>query len=91
MLIGPEQHAILVRLAKRDGRSVADITRRVIALGLEQLTQKDALAARARALRRADALAEQIGSRTGHFADVDVVEDLRRLREERDEQLAGGC
>jgi hypothetical protein len=89
MLIEPGQHTMLARLAKREGLSVAEVTRQVITLGLEQLSQKDVLTARDRALQQADELAERIGARVGGSLSVDVVEDLRQLREKRDDQIAG--
>ena len=88
MLLEPRQHALLAQLAKQQGRSVAEVTRRVIALGLEQLADQDTQARRALALRRAARLAESIGARLGGPLSIDVSEDLRRLREERDERIA---
>jgi hypothetical protein len=89
MLLEPKQHALLAQLAKKQGRSVADITREAIAIGLMQLAEQDVLARRAQALKSADDLAERIQARTGRPLDIDVIEDLRRVREERDEQIGG--
>ena len=86
VVLEPGQYALLAQLAREQGRSVADVTREAIELGLEQLAERDALERRARALRRADELAGRIQCRTGKPLDIDVAEDLSRLREERDEQ-----
>lgn len=91
MLIEPSQHAILAQLAKAQGRSVADVTRQVIAVGLEEVAQQADLAKRARALDRADELVQRIYARLGRSLDIDVVADVHRLREERDEQISGGA
>lgn len=90
MLMEAEQHAALAEVASREGKSLAEVTRYVITLGLKQLSQQDALARRARALQRADDLAARIRARNGGPLKDEVVETLQQLREERDEQLAGG-
>jgi hypothetical protein len=87
MLLEPHQHARLAQLARSQGRSVADVTRQAIELGLAQLAEGDLLSRRARALKRADQIAARMHARGGMQPDVDVTDDLRRLREERDEQL----
>ncbi len=88
MLLEPRQHALLARLAEQQGRSIADITRQVIDLGLAQLANQDVLARRAQALQRADRLAERIQARCGKELSIDPVEDLNRERAERDDQIA---
>jgi hypothetical protein len=40
LLIKPEQHQQLGQLAKQGGRSISDVTRQVLALGLEALSQQ---------------------------------------------------
>ncbi len=84
MRIEPQQHAILTQLAKRQGRSVAAITREVISLGLAQLVDREIVSRRAHALEQADQIAANM-----QRLDRDVVADLAQLREELDEQTAG--
>jgi hypothetical protein len=87
MLLEPQQHARLAQLARSQGKSVADVTRQAIELGLAQLAEEDLLSRRARALKRADQIAARMHARGGTRREVDVTEGLRRLREERDEHL----
>lgn len=91
MLLEPEQHTILAELAKAQGRSMASVTREVIAVGLAHLGDQDTFARRAQAIRRADALATRIEARAGGRLEIDVARDLNELREERDEQIASSC
>ncbi len=88
MLLEPQQHTMLTDLAKAQRRSVAAVTREVIALGLSHLTDQEAFARRTQALRRADALAARIEAGIGGPLVIDVARDLNELREERDEQIA---
>ena len=86
LLLKPEQHQELGQLAKRAGRSISDITREVLALGLEAWQQKqqrpgDALR---RLAQRRKKLAE--GARAGAG---DPVAEARADREEQRDQALG--
>lgn len=85
MLIEPRQHSALARIAQGEGRSMADVTRQVIDLGLGVLEQKDEFTQRAEALQRAKQIQDSMP-----LLEIDVVEDLRRMREARDEQITEG-
>ncbi|HHS96797.1 MAG TPA: hypothetical protein ENK08_02705 [Chloroflexi bacterium] len=95
ILLDPEQHRALVEIARREDRSLSDLVREMLWQQLEQ---------RGRVLppevrRRLDALerirqhrAELLRQRGGTPLQIDVVEMIRQMREERDERnlLASG-
>jgi len=83
MLIEPRQHAALAKIAENEGRSVADITRQVIDLGLDILERKEEIAHRGDILQRARQLRNSLPPLV-----VDVLEDLRQMRESRDDHIA---
>ncbi|NOH04753.1 MAG: hypothetical protein HND47_23670 [Chloroflexi bacterium] len=85
------QRAALTRLAKARGVTLMEMTRQAIEAGIHQFEQEDEFVRRARALEKADALRQEILKRhDGKPLDIDPVEDLRKMREERIEQLASG-
>jgi hypothetical protein len=82
------QRLALTRLAKARGVTLMEMTRQVIDLGIRQLEEDDEFTNRARALKRADKLRAEILARNdGKPLDIDPVEDLRKMREERDARL----
>lgn len=82
------QRAALTRLAKARGLTLTEITRQAIELGIRELEQDNKFTRRADALERADKLREEILARNGgQPLDIDPVEDLRKIREERDARL----
>jgi hypothetical protein len=87
MLLEPRQRRKLSELAKAQGKSIAEITRRAIDLGLEQLEKDDPQARMLAALEAARQLRESMHQRNGQTLDIDIVEDIRQMREERDEEL----
>jgi len=88
LLIEPKQHEALARLASQRAISIAEVTRQAISLGLEALEQQDEFSRRAAAILQAKELRRaQLERRGGKPVEIDLVEELRNLREERDEQL----
>jgi len=82
MLLEPDQRRALKRIARKQGKSVAEITRQAIQAGLQLLEREDEFVKRGEALARARQL-----SNTMPMLDVDVVDDLQQLREARDEHI----
>ena len=90
MLLEPEQRRKLAELAKTQGKSIAEITRQAIDVGLAQMAQDDPQARMLAALEAARELRESMRQHNGKPLDVNVVEDIRQMREERDEELFRG-
>lgn len=85
MLLDPEQRRKLAELAKARGKSVAEMTRQAIDVGLEKLV---AMEQRERMLAALDAAQKLRDSMP--MLDVDVVAEIHQMREERDHELYGG-
>ena len=85
MLIEPEQDQKLRKVASQQGKSMAEVTRHVIDLGIEALEKDDEFIRRELALEKAAALRQAMHARRGKMLDVDVVTDIRQMREEHDE------
>jgi len=82
------QRLVLTRLAKARGVTLMEITRQAIEMGIRQLEHEDEFTHRAQALKRADKLRADILARNGGKPlNIDPVEDLRKIREERDARL----
>lgn len=88
MLLKPQQRRKLAELAKAQGKSVAEITRQAIDAGLAQMEQETPQARMLAALEAARQLREQMCERNGQPLDIDIVEQIRQMREERDEELS---
>jgi hypothetical protein len=88
MLLEPRQHYALANIAKQQGKSVAEVTRQLIDLGLATLGQDDEFTRRALALRKAEALRHRLQERHGGPLKIDVSADLEHIRERRDERIA---
>jgi hypothetical protein len=84
MLLEPKQRQALSELAQAQGKSVAQITRQAIDLGLQSLQQENELSRRQAALERARELRKSMP-----LLSIDVVEDMRQMREERDAEILG--
>jgi uncharacterized protein (DUF1778 family) len=82
MLLEPEQRRILREIAEIQGKSVAQVTRQAIDLGLQALQQEQTTAHMQAALERAEKLRQFMG-----LLNLDVSKDLRQIREERDADL----
>ncbi len=87
MLLEPQQRHKLAKLAKLQGKSIAEVTRQAIDMGLEQMAQDDPRAHLLAALDAARQLRESMRQRNGQPLEIDVVEEIRQMREERDEDL----
>ena len=85
ILLETEQHQRIKEIAKQWGRSISDVTRQIVNLGLEKLKEQDEFAKREVALKRATALRNSLP-----LLDVNVADDLQKMREERLEQISPG-
>ena len=92
ILLKPEQHAELAQIAKQEGRSISDVVREMIDNELERRKN----AANTDIQRRLAALdriqqhrAEILARRGGKPIDIDVVELINQMRDERDAEIAG--
>jgi len=88
MLLEPRQRRKLAELAKKQGKSIAEVTRQAIDAGLAQIAQDDPQARMLAALEAARTLREGMRQRYGQPLDVNIVEDIQQMREERDEELS---
>ena len=85
------QRQALTRLARERGLTLTEMARQAIDIGIRELEQEDEFTRRGRALKKIEALHAKILERNGGKPlDVDPVEDLRKMREERIEQLTSG-
>jgi predicted CopG family antitoxin len=89
ILLEPEQHQELAKIAKSEGRSVSDVIREILKNQLEQRRTNQHAAIK----RRLDALdgirkfrEEVLRENNGQPLDFDVVEAINQAREEQDER-----
>jgi hypothetical protein len=85
MLLEPEQRKKLEKLARLQGKSIAEVTRQAIDIGLEKLNVDERREQMLAALEAAQKLRESMP-----LIDVDIVADLHQMREERDDALTSG-
>jgi len=85
MLLAPEQRKKLEKLARLKGKSIAEVTRQAIDIGLEKLSVDERREQMLAALEAARKLRESMP-----MLDVDIVADLHQIREERDDALFSG-
>jgi predicted DNA-binding protein len=85
MLLEPQQRRRLAKLAKLQGKSVAEITRQAIDIGLEKLSANEQQERMQTALMAAAKLRDSMP-----MLNVDVVADLHLMREERDHDILRG-
>jgi len=83
ILLETEQHRRIKEIAQQWGRSISDVTRQIVNLGLEKLKEQDEFTKREVALQRAAALRNSMP-----LLDVNVADDLQKMREERLEQIS---
>jgi hypothetical protein len=93
ILIEQKQRKTLAQIARAEGRSMSDVARELIRLGLE--TRNDSPEARwqrrARALAQAAELrAAILRRRGGQPFDLDAAGLIRSMREERDASISRG-
>lgn len=86
LLLQPDLHRRLRQIARREGRSISDVSRDLLEYALTQREkERTARLERVRALRQA---AEQIRLELGgNSVDVNIVELIREEREERVREL----
>jgi hypothetical protein len=82
MLLEPGQRRKLAELAQAQGKSIAEITRLAIDAGLEKLAHNEHQARISAALNAAQVLRDSMP-----LLEIDVVADIRQMREERDNEL----
>jgi hypothetical protein len=90
ILLEPEQHQELTEIARRQKRSMSDVIRGMLNTQLEQLKEDEEATLR----RQLEALKviqqhrqEILDRRGGVPIDIDTVELLNQMREERDAEL----
>jgi len=88
LLLERSQREALERLARKKGRSVSDLVRTYVTMGLNE--ENGLQAERLQALENARALKQRILKRRGGKPVTDSVEVLERVREERMNDLLGG-
>ncbi len=90
VLLQPEQHEALRRLAEREGRSLSALVREAVDLLLEsQGSDPERQRSLAALERLRDHRAAILERRGGQPLTFDVVEAIREAREERDDALFG--
>ena len=85
MLLEPKQRRKLAELAKIQGKSIAEVTRQAIEVGLEHLGVIEQRQRMLAALEAARNLRDSMP-----MLNLDVVADLHQIREERDNEFFSG-
>ncbi|MDO9128642.1 MAG: hypothetical protein Q8N45_10155 [Anaerolineales bacterium] len=88
LLLERRQREALERLARQKGRSVSDLVRTYVTMGLSE--ENSPRAERMQALENARALKQRILERRGGKPVTDSVEIIQQIREERMNELLGG-
>jgi hypothetical protein len=86
ILLKPEQHAALAHIASQNSRSISDVAREIVDLGLEYRRLKTE--ERLRALDNLDRLRSKIAERKGEFKD-NLVAAARNDREKQVDRILG--
>ncbi|MFZ5818542.1 MAG: ribbon-helix-helix protein, CopG family [Chloroflexota bacterium] len=88
ILLEPEQHRQLAEIAKRENRSVSDVVREAVAEYVTAQTQDSVLERRMKALETIREHRQAIlRERGGKPIEIDMVELIHQMREERDSEL----
>lgn len=86
--LSKKQCAVLTRLAKARGMTLAEITRQAIEIGIDELQRQNELARRGRGLKKIKALhARILAHNGGKPLEINPVEDLQSIRDERVRQF----
>ncbi len=86
LLLEPEQHRALAQIAEREGRSISDVARQVIAAGLDVIQkQEDIWAQRERALEGLRQIRE-----TQDIYHGNLIDEVRDERDQENEDLWKG-
>jgi len=90
ILLEPEQHQALTEIAQREKRSLSDVVREMLQAQLEHRRQ-DATAAKERRLDNLERIRRHretiLNRRGGRPLEIDVVELINQMRDERDAEL----
>lgn len=90
ILLEPEQHQALTEIARREQRSLSDVVREMLHEQLKQHRQ-DAVAVRKRRLEALERIRRHrqaiLDRRGGKPLEIDVVELIDQMRDERDAEL----
>lgn len=88
ILLEPEQHDRMRHIASREDRSISDVAREVIEVGLEALAREEEARAKRRrlALDHLHEIREAAKARYGVYAG-DLVEEARAERERQSEEV----
>mgnify|MGYP005840741989 CR=1 FL=1 len=91
LLLTPRQRERLERLARREGRTLSDVTRRALDAGLDALEGRDeeALRRQREALAELDRIRARVRERYGVYQG-DLVAEAREERERQREQVWKG-
>jgi 2-oxo-4-hydroxy-4-carboxy--5-ureidoimidazoline (OHCU) decarboxylase len=84
LLLEPTQRKKLAKLAQKRGKSVSEITRQAIDIGLEQLERNDQQERLIAILNEAKSLRNSMP-----VINLDVVTDIHLIHEERDNGISG--
>lgn len=90
LLLEPEQQRALAQIARREGRSVSDVTREIVQQGIEQRQRLHAIEKqrRIRALQRGRQVRQAIlEERGGAPLDLNISSLIEEIRQERNDQL----
>jgi hypothetical protein len=91
LLLEPEQHERMRRIAEREGRSISDVARGLIGIGLKALArdEKARTHRRAKALEQLSEIREAALARHGIY-EGDLVAEVRSERERNLDQVRRG-
>jgi predicted transcriptional regulator len=88
ILLEPEQHKKLTEIAARENRSVSDVVREAVAEYVVARTEEDVREKRLKGLAEIKKFREEILKRRGGKPiEIDTVELINLMREERDNEL----
>jgi hypothetical protein len=88
ILLEPEQHKKLAEIAASEGRSVSDVVREAVAEYVVTKSHEDQWDRRLKALERIKQHREEMLRKNGGKPfEIDVVELIHQMREERDNEL----
>jgi predicted DNA-binding protein len=83
ILLEPEQHRFLARIAEREDRSLSEVVREIIRAYLNEQQEKDQAQKELEALQRLREIREESLQRYGVFTG----DMLQQIREERDQEI----
>lgn len=87
LVLEPEQYEALAQLASKQNRTVSDVARQVVRLGLESLEQKKQQ--RKEALERLEQMRQEIYQKHGMY-EGDPVAEVRAEREKQIDRVMRG-